>query len=167
MKKSKQKEKGWKHLKATYKRVKGLHETKLYNSYSFNMKTFPKLSLFRLLVPLLCSVLIIVLQIFALSWLFKIKLVNYSLSQKYLLVSLCLTELCSGISIFLGPLGMLVVFADNFHKYLHTFQLTTLYFMYFFVMIILTLDRYFEFRFSIKYSLIWSSKKTLIVLSMF
>ena len=57
--------------------------------------------------------------------------------------------------------------SDNLSKYLHTFQLTNLYFMYFVVMIILTLDRCFEFPFSMKYSLIWSSKKTLIILGMF
>ena len=129
------------------------------------MKLFPKMALFWLLAPLLCSVVTIILHIFALQLLFKVKLVNYSLSQKYLLVSLCLTELCCGISMFLAPLGELIGFADNFQKYLHTFQLTTLYFMYFSVMIILTLDRFLEFRFSIKYFFIWSSKKTLGIVS--
>ena len=129
------------------------------------MKLFPKMALFWLLASLLCSVLTIILHIFVLPLLFKVKLVNYSLSQKYLLVSLCLTELCCGISMFLAPLGELIGFADNFQKYLHTFQLTTLYFMYFSVMIILTLDRFLEFHFSIKYFLIWSSKKTLTTLS--
>ena len=118
------------------------------------MKLFPKMALFWLLAPLLCSVLIIILHIFALSLLLKVKLVNYPLSQNYLLVSLCLTELCSGISMFLAPFGELVGSADNFQKYLHTVQLTTLYFMYFSVMIVLTLDRFLEFRFSMKYFLI-------------
>ena len=45
-------------------------------------------------------------------------------------------------------------------------RINTLVFMYLSIMILLTLDRFLEFRFNIKYFLIWSPKKTLISLSL-
>ena len=118
------------------------------------------MSLIWILVSLLLSVVVIILHVIALSCLSKVKLVNFSVSQKYLIVSLCVTELCFAISTFLDCIGQLFGFAYKFQKHLNTLQGTHLYFMYLCIMVILTLDRFLEFRFSITYFLIWSSKKT-------
>ena len=83
-----------------------------------------------------------------------------------LIVSLCVTELCFATSPFLDCIGQLFGFADKFQKYLNTFQGTHLYFMYLCIMVILALDRFLEFRFNVTYFLVWSSKKTLIILGL-
>lgn len=119
-----------------------------------------------LLVSLVLSLLMIIMDIIALSLLFKVNLVNFSSSQKYLLAALCLTELCFGISLVLDFMGQIFGFVDKFPKYLLTFQLACSDFMYWSIMIILTLDWSLEFCFNIKYFLIWSSKKTLIILGL-
>ena len=157
-----------KHLKqikeGPKKIVRGLNQTKLCNSYSSNVKNVLMMALLWLLIALLISMLIIILHIFALSLLLKVKLVSYSASQKYLLVSLSLTELSFGVSMFADIMGNLLGLAEKLHMYLQMFQLIPLYLMYLSIMMILTLDRFLEFRFNIKYPLIWLSKKTLIVL---
>ena len=117
------------------------------------------MSLIWILVSLLLSVVVIILHVIALSCLSKVKLVNFSVSQKYLIVSLCVTELCFAISTFLDCIGQLFGFAYKFQKHLNTLQGTHLYFMYLCIMVILTLDRFLEFHFNITYFLIWSSKK--------
>ena len=122
------------------------------------------MALFWLLIAMLISVLIIILHIFAVSLLLKVKLISYSASQKYLLVSLSLTELSFGISMFVDIIIDLLGLAEKFNMYLQAFQLILLYPMYLCIMILLTLDRFLEFRFNIKYPLIWSPKKTVIVL---
>ena len=124
------------------------------------------MSLIWILVSLLLSVVVIILHVIALSCLSKVKLVNFFVSQKYLIVSLCVTELYFAISTFLDCIGQLFGFAYKFQKYLNTLQGTHLYFMYLCIMVILTLDRFLEFRFNLTYFLIWSSKKTLIILGL-
>ena len=124
------------------------------------------MSLFWLVAILVCSVLIIVLHVIALSLLLKINVVNLSGSQKYLLISLCLTELGFGILFILHYTGRIVGFPDKFQKLLVIFEITPLYFMYLSIMTLLTLDRFLKFRFNIKYFLIWSPNKTLIALSL-
>ena len=115
---------------------------------------------------MICSVLIIVLHVIALSLLLKVNVANLSGSQKYLLISLCLTELGFGIVLVLHFIGWKVGFSYKFQERLIIFELTPLYFMYLSIMILLTLDRFLEFRFNIKYFLIRSPKKTLISLSL-
>ena len=66
----------------------------------------------------------------------------------YLIVSLCVTEFCFATSPFLDCIGQLFGFADKFQKYLNTFQGTHFYFMYLYIMVILALDRFLEFRFA-------------------
>ena len=133
-----------------------------YKNEKHRIKNIRRMSLFWLVVSFVCSVLVIILHIIALSLLIKVNLVNLSGSQRYLLIFLCLTELGFGMSFFLDNFPVL----DIIHKQLFIFEATPLYFMYLSIMVILTLDRFLEFRFNIKYFIIWSSRKTVIILSL-
>lgn len=108
------------------------------------------------------SALVLLLHSLALVLLFKIKVVNGS--QKYLLTSLCLAELCLGANSILfstfKSLEMVTVL-----EIVEIFDLIPLYLLYLLIMIFITLDRLFEFRLNIKYSLYWSPKKTFYALT--
>ena len=105
------------------------------------------------------SALVLLLHLLALVLLFKIKVQNVNGSQKYLLTSLCLVELCLGANSILfstfRSLEMVTVL-----EIVEIFDLIPLYLLYLLIMIFITLDRLFEFRLNIKYSLYWSPKKT-------
>lgn len=114
-------------------------------------------------INLFLGSLVAALHLLSLILLFSIKKGNMNCSQKYLLISLCLTEFCFGISVilrsilhFLGMINGIII--------LHIFELTPLFLVYLMIMIFITVDRLLVFRLNIKYSLYWSSKKTLIVL---
>ena len=94
------------------------------------------------------------------------KVDNLNGSQKYLLISLCLTELTLGIySILISSITFInIEHTKTMEDILLIFLLTPLSLTYFLVMIFITLDRLLEFRLSIKYSLYWSPKKTLVAL---
>ena len=72
------------------------------------------MSLIWILVSLLLSVVVIILHVIALSCLSKVKLVNFFVSQKYLIVSLCVTELYFAISTFLDCIVQLFGFSYKF-----------------------------------------------------
>lgn len=105
------------------------------------------------------SALVLLLHSLALVLLFKIKVQNVNGSQKYLLTSLCLVELCLGANSILfstfKSLEMVTVL-----EIVEIFDLIPLYLLYLLIMIFITLDRLFEFRLNIKYSFYWSPKKT-------
>ena len=108
------------------------------------------------------SALVLLLHSLALVLLFKIKVVNGS--QKYLLTSLCLVELFLGANSILfstfKSLEMVTVL-----EIVEIFDLIPLYLLYLLIMIFITLDRLFEFRLNIKYSLYWSPKKIFYALT--
>ena len=110
------------------------------------------------------SALVLLLHLLALVLLFKIKVQNVNGSQKYLLTSLCLVELCLGANSILfstfKSLEMVTVL-----EIVEIFDLIPLYLLYLLIMIFITLDRLFEFRLNIKYSLYWSPKKTFYALT--
>ena len=110
------------------------------------------------------SALVLLLHSLALVLLFKIKVQNVNGSQKYLLTSLCLVELCLGANSILfstfKSLEMVTVL-----EIVEIFDLIPLYLLYLLIMIFITLDRLFEFRLNIKYSLYWSPKKTFYALT--
>lgn len=99
------------------------------------------------------SALVLLLHSLALVLLFKIKVQNVNGSQKYLLTSLCLVELCLGANSILfstfKSLEMVTVL-----EIVEIFDLIPLYLLYLLIMIFITLDRLFEFRLNIKYSLV-------------
>ena len=107
--------------------------------------------------------LIATLHLLSLILLFTIKRSNMNGNQKYLLISLCLTEFCLGVSIMLRVVFYFLKMI-NVIKILLIFDMVPLYFVYLLIMIFITVDRLLEFKLNIKYSLYWSSKKTLIVL---
>ena len=119
-------------------------------------------------VPLLLCInfAVIVTHVIALTLLFKLKGDNLNGSQKYLLISFCLTELTLGIySVLISSITFVnIQHTKTIEETLLIFLLTPLSLIYFLVMILITLDRLLEFRLSIKYSLYWSSKKTLVAL---
>ena len=117
-----------------------------------------------LMVFIVLSTLVLLLHLLALVLLFKIKVENVSGSQKYLLISLCLVELCLGANSILFSIfkSMKMVTVLEIVK---IFDLIPLYLLYLLIMIFITLDRLFEFRLNIKYSLYWSPKKTLYALT--
>ena len=119
-------------------------------------------------VPLLLCInfAVTVTHVIALTLLFKLKGDNLNGSQKYLLISLCLTELTLGIySVLISSITFVnIQHTKTIEETLLIFLLTPLSLIYFLVMILITLDRLLEFRLSIKYSLYWSSKKTLVAL---
>ena len=119
-------------------------------------------------VPLLLCInfVVIVTHLLSLTLLFKMKVDNLNGSQKYLLISLCLTELTLGIySILISSITFINIEpTKTIEEILLIFLLTPLSLTYFLVMIFITLDRLLEFRLSIKYSLYWSPKKTLVAL---
>lgn len=118
---------------------------------------------FWLVVILVFSVLEIVFHVVALSLLFKVNIVNLSGSPKYLLISLCLTDFGFGMLFTVYHIGRIFSFPNKFQDLLLIFELTPFYLMYLSIMTLLTLDRFLEFRLNIKYLLIWSPKKTLII----
>ena len=83
-------------------------------------------------------------------------------SQRLLLISLCLTELVYAV-VNIGEIcyisGITLV-GDK----LNLFNLTIVYVMYISIMTFITVDRFLEIYLNIKYSVIWSSKKTRTVL---
>ena len=117
-----------------------------------------------LMVFIVLSALVLLLHLLALVLLFKTKVENVSGSQKYLLISLCLVELCLGANSILFSIfkSMKMVTVLEIVK---IFDLIPLYLLYLLIMIFITLDRLFEFRLNIKYSLYWSPKKTLYALT--
>lgn len=112
-------------------------------------------------VFIVLGALVLLLHLLALILLFKIKVKNVNGSQKYLLISLCLVELSLGAnSLLFGifkSLEMVTVL-----EIVEIFDLIPLYLLYLLIMIFITLDRLFEFRLNIKYSLYWSPKKNFV-----
>ena len=114
-------------------------------------------------ILLFLGLLITALHLLSLILLFTIKGGNINGNQKYLLISLCLTEFWLGVSIVLRVIFYYLKMI-NARKILQMFDMVPLYLVYLLIMIFITLDRLLEFRLNIKYSLYWSSKKTLTVL---
>ena len=113
------------------------------------------------------AIIVIVTHLLALTLLFKLKEDNLNGTQKYLLVSLCLTELTLGVNsiIFICCSTFIhIKLAKTITELSEIFSLTPLTQIYFSIIILITLDRLLEFRLNIKYSLYWSSKKTLVTL---
>ena len=112
------------------------------------------------------NIIVVVTHLLALTFLIKFKVDNLHGSQKYLLVSLCLTELTLAVdSILLCIITIIHVdHGDTIEEIMSLFLFTPLYLIYFSIMILITLDRLLEFRLNIKYSLYWSPKKTLVAL---
>ena len=112
----------------------------------------------------LLNCVVIITHIAALVLLITTKEKKISKGQKYLIISLCLTE-------------MVYVITDNVYKILdllkleniaHNFWLITagpIFFMYMFIMIFITIDRFLVFYLNLKYALYWSDKSMQLILT--
>ena len=113
------------------------------------------------------NIMVIIVHVIALTLLLKVKRNNVAGSQKYLLVALCFTELTYSLTdntrIILGQsrdLSMLILGYD-----IHMFCATAVLIMDILIMIYITVDRFCEIYFNIKYPVYWNSKKTLILIA--
>ena len=104
---------------------------------------------------------VVVIHLLALTVLFKFKVDSLSGNQKYLLASLCITELTLGANLILIS-SFTIIHTDHsytINNILHISFYFPLYFTYFSIMILITIDRLLEFRSNIKYFLHWFPKK--------
>lgn len=112
------------------------------------------------------SILVVIFHVISATSLLRTKVCNLNNSQKYLLISLCMTELllgfCSAVAQILRILGIKNAIPFS----LYNFQMTTLYFLYCSVMILITVERFLEFYLNIKYPIHWSPKKTLAAIAL-
>ena len=110
------------------------------------------------------NLIVISVHAVALAFLLKVKRYNVTGSQKYLLVSLCLTEMTYAITDSISKISNLLgyrIIGISFWMFTNT----SVVIMYIFVMLYITIDRFLEVYLNIKYSLHWTSKKTVFVLA--
>ena len=109
-------------------------------------------------------ILVVVLHSISFRILFKLKASNINYSQKYLLMALCCSYLVLGINTLLHYIMEFLETDSAIGYIIFLFDLTPLYLINIFVVILITLDRLLEFRLNLKYSLYWSPTKTLRLL---
>ena len=106
---------------------------------------------------------VIFIHILALTLLVRLKQNNVKGSQKILIIMLCATELTSAVMNILQKL-CLTLGLDGRTAVFFVFNCTTVTFFYIFIMTLIVVDRFLEIYLNIKYNVLWSSKKTKIVL---
>ena len=109
------------------------------------------------------DLVVISVHILALALLIRQKQNNVKGSQKLLLIALCVTELIYALVDILGHICYKLEL-DHRTIVFYVFNSTTMTFMYIFIMTCIAVDRFLEIYLNIKYSLLWSSKKTKIIL---
>ena len=105
------------------------------------------------------NILVICVQVLAIYLLMKVKQNDITGSQKYLLLSLCITELVFAV---IHNVTLITCYYD-----LWMFRVAPVMLMDICIMICITTDRLFEVYFSIKYPLYWSARKTLALIMCF
>ena len=116
-----------------------------------------------IVVVLILNVTVIFIDIVAMVLLITVKQNNVKRSQKILLIAMCLTELTYAV---LNIFQQLCYFTNvrNVGKIFLIFNFVSIFFMYIFIMVLITMDRFLEIYLNIKYRLLWSPQKTKIVL---
>lgn len=119
---------------------------------------------FYLIMLLVLSIPAIPLHIFTLALLLRMRVQNLKGSQKYLMISLCTVQLT--LSVGSVTLSLLIILdIENFiSKFLACLNFTSLYLMFNFIMILITIDWLLEFKLNIKYPVYVSPKMTLLVI---
>lgn len=117
-------------------------------------------------VTFIINAFVVVIHLLALPVLFKFKVDNLNGNQKYLLASLCITELTLGANLILISIFTIIHtdYAYTITNILYISFYFPLYLTYFSIMILITIDRLLEFRLNIKYSLHWFPKKIKVIL---
>ena len=119
---------------------------------------------FYLIILLVPSISAISLHIFTLALLFRIKVQNLKGSQKYLMISLCTVELTLIVGSVIFSLLEILDIKTFISKFFACLNFTSLYLMFNFIMILITIDRLLEFKLNIKYPVYVSPKMTLIAI---
>ena len=114
-------------------------------------------------IAITLDVSVIFLHLLALTLLFRLKQNNVKGNQKILIEALCATELTSAVMNILQRMSF-ALRLDGRTAVFFVFNSTTVTFMYIFVMTFIVVDRFLEIYLNIKYNVLWSSKKTKIVL---
>ena len=114
-------------------------------------------------VVITLDLVVIFVHILALALLARLKQNNVKGSQKMLLIALCVTELIYALIDILGHICYKLELDDRTIVF-YVFNSTTVTLMYMFIMTCIAVDRFLEIYLNIKYSVLWSSKKTKIIL---
>ena len=109
------------------------------------------------------DITVIAIHILAVTLLVRLKQNNVKGSQKILLVALCVTELTYALIDILDHICYKLELDPRTFVFF-VLNSTTVTFMYIFIMTCIVVDRFFEIYLNIKYSVLWSSKKTRVVL---
>ena len=92
----------------------------------------------------------------------RLKNSGISYSQRILITTLSVSEILFGVNKLISYLIFDRYYQHDFiKKIFEMFSLTTVSFLYFSAMILITLDRLLEFHLNLKYHLYWSGKKTI------
>ena len=111
-------------------------------------------------VEISINILAVLVHVAALLLLIKSTQHDIKGSQKYLFISLSITEL-SYCLISIAYLWCKEYGVENsIRKYITIFRATAVLLMYYFIMIYITLDRFFTVHLNIKYEVYWSPLKT-------
>lgn len=106
------------------------------------------------------DVAVILIHILHLTLLLKIKQNNVKGCQRTLLIALCITELSYSVL----NIGLELPFNTQVRNVLFTFTLMCVLLLYVFIMFLITIDRFLEIYLNIKYRILWSPEKTMLIL---
>ena len=109
------------------------------------------------------DVLVILSHSLALVLLFSVRQSNVQGSQKTLLIALCMTELAYVI-VNMGELFCRLMKLGDVIKVLFILCLPCLLLLYVSIMFLITIDRFLEIYLNIKYRILWTTKKTKLLL---
>ena len=134
------------------------------------------------IVYLVLNLVVILTHAFALFLLFKVKSNLRNQTQAYLITTLCLSELGYAstylLTLCLTQYGMYIgendlimtennsIYGDNHStilyilKYIDIFEAPFLATVYYAIMLIITMDRFFVFKLGVKYTLYWCPRRT-------
>ena len=116
------------------------------------------------LAVLSIDLVVIFTHILALVLLFTVKQNNVQGSQKILLIALCMTELTFAVVNFSEELCCIVKLQKAANA-LYIFLFASVSTMCILIMFLITVDRFLVIYLNIKYDILWSPKKAMIVLS--
>ena len=119
---------------------------------------------FYLIILLVLSIPAIPLHIFTQVLLFRMKVRNLKGSQKYLMITLCTVELTLSVGSVTLSLFKILDSENLISKFFTCLNFTSLYLMFNFIMIIITIDRLLEFKLNIKYLVYISPNMTLFAI---
>ena len=124
---------------------------------------FSNMSWISVGITITLDIAVIFIHILALALLVKLKQNNVKGSQRILIIALCATELTYALMNILEKICF-TLRLDGRVAIFFVLNSTTVTFMYIFIMTCIVVDRFLEIYLNIKYSVLWSSKKTKIIL---